>query len=99
MRFRDFSFALVMCFLTLATAYRYGAVKRFVRDSKEYTFFVEADRDRLKDMKSRLRGATFQSVGDEMVEDGLYRITVKCPPENLGIIWSMVGRMSERRGE
>lgn len=96
MRMRDYAFALVMGVLTVATAVRYGAVRRFVDSSREYSFVVEADEASLGRMKSGLRGATFQGVEGEAIEDGLYRITVRCPPDKVGAIWSLINRMSDR---
>jgi len=92
MRIRDFSFALVMCLITLVTAYRYGLVRDFVRCSREYSFVVEADGDTLSRMKSDLEDATFQRVEETMIEDGVYRITVKCPPDKVGSLWSLLAR-------
>ena len=88
-----------MCLLTLATVYRYAAVRDFIRDSREYTFVVEADDSRVSRIKSDLEGATFQRVEEEMVEDGLYRITVRCPPDKVGVMWSVLNRLSDRRAE
>lgn len=99
MRTRDLVFPLIMCALTLATVYRYGTVREFIRDSREYTFVVEADSCEVSRIKSGLAGATFQPVEGEMVEDGVYRITVRCPPEKVGSVWSLLGRLCERREE
>jgi len=99
MRKTDYFFAVVMCLLTLATVYRYSVVREFVRDSREYSFIVEADDSSFTRMKSDLRGATFQRVQGEMVEDGVYRITVKCPPEKVGAVWSLMNRISGGRVE
>jgi hypothetical protein len=99
MRMRDYAFAIAMCVLTLATAYRYGSVRRFVDRSREYSFVVEMDEAGMMRMKSDLRGATFQGVEGEAIDDGLYRITVRCPPDKVGLVWSLINRMSEKRAE
>lgn len=88
-----------MCALTLATVYRYCVVRDFINDSREYSFVVEADGDSVPRIKADLRGATFQSVEEEMIEDGLYKITVRCPPDKVGSVWSFISRMTERRAE
>lgn len=95
MRPRDLLFPLVMCLLTLATVYRYGAVRRFIDESREYTFVLAADEGSISRIKADLRGATFQRVDEESVEDGVYRITVRCPPDKLGRMWLLLGRMSD----
>ena len=87
-----------MCVLTLATVYRYGAVKSFVESSQEYSFVVEADEASLSRIKSELQGATFQKVEQEMIEDGVYRITVKCPPDKVGFMWLLLDKFSGRGG-
>lgn len=99
MRMRDYLFAAVMCVLTLATAYRYGSVRRFVEESREYSFVVEMDGADLGRVKSDLKGVTFQGVEGEAIDDGLYRITVRCPPDKVGLVWSLINRMSEKRAE
>lgn len=99
MRIRDYAFALVMGVLTVATAARYASVRRFVDSSREYSFVVEADEASLERMKSGLRGATFQGVEGQAIEDGVYRITVRCPPDKVGAVWHLINRMSERRAE
>lgn len=99
MRTRDLAFPLLMCALTLATVYRYGVVRDFIRESREYTFVVKADGHDVSRIKSSLEGATFQRVEGEMVEDGVYRITVRCPPDKVGNVWSLLGRLSGREEE
>lgn len=96
---RDYAFALLMGVLTVATAVRYASVRRFVDSSREYSFVVEVDEASIDRMKSGLREATFQGVDGEALEDGLYRITVRCPPDKVGAVWSLINRMSERRFE
>lgn len=93
------AFPLVMCALTLATVYRYGVVRNFISDSREYTFVVEADGDRVPRIKADLQGATFQRVEGEQLEDGLYKITLRCPPDKVGIMWSILNKMTDRRAE
>ena len=98
MRPKDIVFPLLMCFLTLATVYRYGVVKKFVESSQEYSFVVEADDVRLSQIKSELQGVTFQKVEQEMIEDGVYRITVKCPPDKVGLLWLLLDKFPSRGG-
>jgi hypothetical protein len=95
MRTRDLVFPLVMCFLTLATVYRYAIVRDFISDSREYSFVVEADGDKLPRIKADLRGVTFQDVEEERIEDGLYRITLRCPPDKVGLMWSFLSRRAD----
>lgn len=99
MRIRDLVFPVVMCLLTLATVYRYGVVRDFIRHSREYSFVVEADGSSLGRIKSGLEGATFQKVEEEALEDGRYRIKIRCPPDKVGLMWSMLNRFSDRRVE
>lgn len=97
MRIRDYAFALIMCILTLITAFRYAAIRRFVDGSERYSFVVEADNQTVAEMKRKLEGATFQAVRDEMLDEGVYRITVKCPPEKVTSVWVLLSNILERR--
>lgn len=97
MRIRDFIFPAVMCLLTVATVHRYRSVRHFIDQSREYVFVVEADGNQVPRIKSDLEGATFQRVDGELMEDGRYKFTVRCPPEKVGLMWSMLGKFSERR--
>lgn len=97
MRIRDYIFPSVMCLLTLATVYRYREVKQFINQSREYSFVVDADGDQASRIKSGLEGATFQRVDGQALDDGRYMFTVRCPPDKLWMMWSILGKFSERR--
>jgi hypothetical protein len=88
-----------MCLITLATVYRYSVVRGSIRDSREYTFLVETDDTSFIRMKSDLKHANFRRVRGEFVEEGVYRITVKCPPEKISAAWSIMNRVSAGRSE
>lgn len=98
MRFRDYAFAAAMCVATVVAAYRYGEIKNFLRESREYTFVVKGDECEVGQMMSHLEDATFQRVDQERVAEGTYRLTVKCPPDKVNRISNMLIRMSERKG-
>lgn len=97
MRMKDYAFALIMCVLTLMTAFRYVAIRRFVDGSERYSFVIEADKQTVVEMKRKLEGVTFQSVIDEMLDEGVYKITVKCPPEKVTSVWVLLSNILERR--
>jgi hypothetical protein len=97
MRTRDFSFAFLMLALTAVTAYRYSSIESFRRGSADYSLIIRAEESEVPEIKSEIRGLTFQPVGDESVKDGFYRITFRCPPDKLGGVWKVLSKFSEKK--
>jgi hypothetical protein len=97
MRIRDLSFAFLMLVLTAATTYRYSSIESFRRGSADYSLVIKAEASDLPEIKSEIRGLTFQPVGDESVKDGFYRITFRCPPDKLGGVWKALSKFSDKK--
>jgi len=83
-----------MFLLTALTVAKYRSIVVFKNESREFTFVVSADKSAMSGVKSKLESYTYQPVEDEMVEDGLYRLTVRCPPDKIGIIKGMLLKFS-----
>lgn len=96
---RNYTFVATMIFLASLTAIKYKHIRDFKNNSVEYTFMVEGDKSDISSVKSRIQSLTYQSVDDEMIEEGLYRLTVRCPPDNLSSISSLLSgrRLKEDR--
>ena len=90
MKLRDFAFPLVMCLLTAATAWRYGSIVDSNKGTKVYSFLLETDRDGFSRIASGLEGSVCREVGGEEVSDGLYRLTVRCPPDKVSTVWDAI---------
>jgi hypothetical protein len=91
---RRYFFPLMMFLLTALTVAKYRSIVAFKNESQEFTFVVSADKAEISGVKSKLENYTYQPVEDEMVEEGLYRITVRCPPEKIGLIKGMLLKFS-----
>lgn len=88
----SYIFAVAMCLIASMTVYRYVEISRFREKSVEYDFVVSAGEPEMADIKSRLRGMTFQSVDDEIIDEGIHRLTVRCPPDKIGIVKELLSR-------
>lgn len=92
---RRYAFPVVMCLLAILTVAKYRSIVHFKSESREYSFVVSADKSEISGVKSRLQNYTYQSVDDEMIEEGLYRLTVRCPPDKIGFIKGTLMKFSE----
>lgn len=93
MKLRGYIFPVLMCLLTLATALRYHQVSE---SGRVYHFVVRTDEDGLSRIRKGLADADIQGVGEDEVDSGLYRITVRCNKEKLSLLWSIFGGRSEK---
>lgn len=91
---RRYFFPLAMFLLTALTVAKYRSIVVFKNDSREFTFVVSADKSAMSGVKSKLENYTYQPVEDEMVEEGLYRLTVRCPPDKIGLVKGMILKFS-----
>jgi len=87
---RKYFFPLAMFLLTALTVAKYRSIVVFKNESREFTFVVSADKSAMSGVKSKLENYTYQPVEDEMVEEGLYRLTFRCPPDKIGLIKGMI---------
>lgn len=92
---KRYFFPVVMCLLTVLTVAKYRSIVAFKNESEEFTFVVSVDKSEISDVKNRIQNYTFQAVDDEMIGDGLYKLTVRCPPDKIGFIKNMMSRFSE----
>lgn len=77
---------LIMAFLTVA---RYRYISEFRAKSQEFSIVVVGDESDISAIRADLRNMTFQSVEQEDMGDGRYRLRIKCPPENADGIFSV----------
>lgn len=82
-------FPVLMCALTVATAAQYAIVSRVGR---EYNFVVKTDAEGFSRIQADLEAAELQGVAGEEVEEGVFRITVRCPTNKLNTLWRILGR-------
>lgn len=93
-RLRGYIFPALMCLLTVATAAMYGRVAGL---GGEYSFVVRTDEAGLSRMMADLELADLHEFEAGEVEDGLYRIVVKCPKGKVGAMMRVMESFSERR--
>lgn len=86
-----------MCVLTMATAVSYTRIVHLRRAGREYNFVVRTDDEGVVKIRSDLAVADLHGVRQSQIEDGLYRITVRCPPEKIGAMWSVMSGLLDRR--
>jgi len=67
------------------------------RAGREYNFVVRTDDEGVVKIRSDLAVADLHGVRQSQIEDGLYRITVRCPPEKIGAMWSVMSGLLDRR--
>lgn len=79
-----------MLFLTSLTIFRYKEIRDFRNKSKEFTFVVSGDDLSLTTATEQLHQFTYQNVEKEALDNGLYRIKIKCPPDKVGGIRSLL---------
>lgn len=97
MKISGYLLPLAMCILTVATVARYAQMAEIRRSGQEYNFLVRTDENGVMKIRSDLAEADLHKVQESEIEDGLYRITVRCPPDKARSMWSvMAGRREER---
>lgn len=95
MKPRAYFFPVVMCLLTVATAARYAQIVSLF--GLEYNFVVQTNEEGLSRIKADLAAADLHSVQDSEIEDGVFRITVRCPPDKINLLSMILSRKSDRR--
>jgi hypothetical protein len=45
-------------------------------------------------MKADLMNRTHQPVDEELLKDGHYKLTFRCPPEKIGFVFSMLDKFN-----
>jgi hypothetical protein len=93
MKTKSIFFPLLMLLLTFLTFAKYREIKYFQNNSQEYTFVVYANQSDISDLKENLQNFTYQSVLDEQISDGNYKITVKCPPDKIKFINKIIDKL------
>ena len=78
---------LVMAFLTVA---RYRYISEFRAKSQEFSIVVVGEESDVSAIRADLRNMTFQSVEQEDMGDGRYRLKVRCPPESVDSVFSVL---------
>lgn len=71
---------LVMAFLTMA---RYKHISEFRARSRDFALVVVGDESEISAARVHLRKMTFQSVEQEDIGDGRYRLRFRCPPDSV----------------
>ena len=79
-----------MCALTIATAWRYASIMESNRGTEVYSFLVQTDSEGFSKIASGLEGSACREVEGEKVADGLYRLTVRCPPDKMDSVWVFI---------
>lgn len=93
MRFKNIFFPLIMLTLGFLTFLKYKEIKTFHEQSKDYTFIVSANQSKISSIKENLQNYTYQTVYEEKLEEGNYKITVKCPPDKIKFINKIVDKL------
>lgn len=96
-KFKPFVFPLIMLLLGFATVARYSAIQSFRSKSKDHPMVVETGD--IEAVERALRGATFQPIEMELISGDRYRIVVRCPPDKIGYISSLIHRMGARQAD
>ena len=91
----SYFFATAMLLIATMTVYRYVEIKSFKDKSVSYDFVVNAGETEMSDIKNRLRGMTFQSVDDQIIDEGTHRLTVRCPPDKIGLVREFISRSTK----
>lgn len=92
-KFGNYVFASVMLVLAMLTMARYRQISDFRSKSQEFVFVVSGDKSEISAAKTDLSKLTFQPVEEEMIEQGIYRLRVKCPPDKVRYISSILSAM------
>lgn len=82
-----------MLLLAVLTVAKYRQISDFRSNSREFFFVVSGNESEISNAKEDLSNLTFQPVEEEMIEQGVYRLRVKCPPDKVGHIFSILSSM------
>ena len=88
---------MIMCLLTVATAVGYSRIADLRRLGQEYNFVVRTDSEGISEIRANLADNDFCRVEELEISEGLYRITVRCPADKVGAMWSVMNRIAEKR--
>jgi hypothetical protein len=92
--FNRYLFPFMMFSLMLITLLKYSEIRDFKSNSKEHSFMVEGKFVDISAMKADLMNRTHQPVDEELVKDGQYKLTFRCPPEKIGFVFSMLDKFN-----
>lgn len=79
-----------MFLLAGLTIIRYRQISEFRSKSIEFSFVVSGDESDISAARSDLTNMTFQSVEQEDIGGGKYRLWVRCPPDSVGSVSSFL---------
>lgn len=88
MKTKGYFFIVIMTVLMTATSVRFYQIDRFKKSSEKFSVVVSEES--FKKVKSGLEDITFQPVEEELLDDGSYRLTFRCPPEKLQNLWRLI---------
>lgn len=79
-------FFTLMIALSILTLLKYNKIIDFKQNSINYTIIIEADEKDISNIKANIQDITYQQVAEEKIEDGKYKIKIKCPPERFNSV-------------
>lgn len=85
-------FIFLMIFLSVLTIAKYREIYRIKSNSKEFTFVIEGDEKEILSLKSNIQGITYQPVDGEKIEEGKYKLKIRCPPDKINYVWNLLHR-------
>ncbi len=86
-------FIFLMIFLSVLTVAKYRKIYYIKSNSKEFTFVIEGDEKKISNLKLNIQEITYQQVDEEKIEEGKYRLRIKCPPDRINYIWSLLSKI------
>lgn len=87
-RYGNYIFAFLMLVMASLTVARYRYISEFRANSREFSIVVVGGESDVSAIRADLRNKTFQSVEQEDIGDGRYRLRIKCPPDSVDGIFS-----------
>lgn len=90
-----FFFTLLMIGLSALTMLKYKEINDIKANSREFTFVVRGDEDKITHLKADIQNITFQPVNGEQIEEGRYRIKIRCPPDKINSILSRFAQVQK----
>lgn len=92
-------FIFLMFFLSTLTVAKYAHICYIKSKSKDFAFVVEANREQIYNLKLNIQEITYQHVDEEEIEEGKYRLRIKCPPERMNHIWPLLSKIQGDNNE
>lgn len=92
-------FIFLMVILSVLTIAKYREISYVKSNSKEFTFIIEGDEKKISNLKLDIQEITYQHVDKEKIEEGKYRLRIKCPPERMNYIWSLLSKIQGEKDE